>query len=186
MERSNLLGRSGVSAHIFVDETKDRGYLIAAAVLVPRDLGPARTELRQLLLRGQSRIHFKKERDSRRHIILSKMVTLGAKVTIYDASAQCSEGEARASCLEATIADAADLGAHRLVLEQDDSWLERDRKLLYQQVRKAGCAETLTYEHMRPSSECLLWIPDAIAWCWAKGGDWKRRVAPMISTVRTL
>lgn len=175
-----------MSAHIFVDETKDRGYLIAAAVLVPRDLVPARTTLRQLLLRGQRRLHFKKESDSRRRTILSTMITLGATVTIYDASALSGEGEARAACLEATVADAADLGAHRLVLEQDDSWLAADRKLLYQQVRKTGCAQTLAYEHMRSFEESLLWIPDAAAWCWAKGGDWKRRVQPMITKVRTL
>lgn len=176
----------GVSAHIFVDETKDRGYLIAAAVLLPRDLGPARTALRQLLLRGQRRVHFAKESDPRRRAIVSTMGTLGAAVTIYDASAITSARDARAACLEAVVSDAADLDAHRLVLEQDDSLLRSDQQLLYRQVRKAGCDQRLTYEHMRPSAECLLWVPDAVAWCWAKGGDWKRRVSPMVTAVRTL
>ncbi len=114
------------------------------------------------------------------------MAGLGAKVTIYDASALASPRYARAACLEAIVADASDIGAHRLVLEQDDSLLRSDQRLLYQQVRKVGCAETLAYEHMRPSAECLLWVPDAVAWCWAKGGDWKRRVRSMVGDVRTL
>ena len=175
-----------VPAHIFVDETKDRGYLIAASVVLPRDLQPARAALRALLLPGQRRIHFTKEKDPRRRTILACMASLGAKVTIYDASAITSAQWARTACLEAIVTDAAELGAHRLVLEQDDSLLKSDQRLLYQQVRKTGCADTLTYEHMRPSTESLLWVPDAAAWCWSKGGDWKRRVRPMIEAVRTL
>jgi len=60
-----------VPAHIFVDETKDRGYLIAASVVLPRDLQPARAALRALLLPGQRRIHFTKEKDPRRRAILA-------------------------------------------------------------------------------------------------------------------
>ena len=175
-----------MSAHIFVDETKERGYLIAAGVLLPRDLGPARTALRGLLLPGQRSIHFTKESPSRRRSVLAGMVKLEASVTIYDASAISSQKEARIACLESLVADAATMGAHRLVLEQDDSLVKSDKELLYQQVRKTGCAETLHYEHRRPSAESLLWIPDAVAWGWVKGGDWKRRVQPMIKDVRKL
>jgi hypothetical protein len=30
----------------------------------------------------------------------------------------------------------------------------------------------------------LLAIPDAIAWCWAKGGDWRRRIESVVTDVR--
>ncbi|OEV12978.1 hypothetical protein [Streptomyces nanshensis] len=175
-----------MSAHIFLDESKAGGYLVAAAVVLPRDLGPARTTLRGMVLRGQARLHFTKESDSRRRTLLSAMESLGARILLYDASAIRPAHEARAACLEAVVSDAADLGAHRLVLEQDDSVLTADRRLLYQQVRKAEIEDILTYEHMRPSAECLLWIPDAIAWCWSRGGAWRRRAKPMIETVRAL
>jgi len=55
-----------VSGHAFVDETKPGGLLMVAAVLAPRDLGPARTTMRGLCLPGQSRLHFTKERPGRR------------------------------------------------------------------------------------------------------------------------
>ena len=42
------------------------------------------------------------------------------------------------------------------------------------------------YEHLSPRMEPLLWIPDAVAWCWAKGGVWKDRVLPLVDGVRTL
>jgi hypothetical protein len=41
----------------------------------------------------------------------------------------------------------------------------------------------LTYELEVPRKEPLLWLADAIAWSYAKGGDWQRRVNPLISGV---
>jgi hypothetical protein len=61
-----------------------------------------------------------------------------------------------------------------------------DRKLLYELTRKTGCAETLRYVYHRGTSEELLWIPDAIAWCWARGGAWRQRVVPLIDDIRTV
>jgi hypothetical protein len=28
--------------------------------------------------------------------------------------------------------------------------------------------------------ELMLAVPDAIAWCWAKGGVWKARIRPVV------
>jgi hypothetical protein len=27
-------------------------------------------------------------------------------------------------------------------------------------------------------------LPEAIAWCWAKGGDWRRSIEPVVADVR--
>jgi len=167
--------------HIFVDETKaPRHYLMVAAVVLPQDLVSLRQAMRGLLLPGQRRTHFKSESDSRRRAIASTICATAVRVVIYNASAVRDQREARHACLEAIVTDAAECAAQLLVIERDDSLWEADRKLLYQQVRKAGCAETLRYQHPRAHEESLLWIPDAVAWCWAKGGDWRRRVEPVV------
>jgi hypothetical protein len=44
----------------------------------------------------------------------------------------------------------------------------------------------LRYEHQRASAEQLLAIPDAIAWCWVKGGHWRRQIEPAVTSVRTV
>jgi hypothetical protein len=62
--------------------------------------------------------------------------------------------------------------------------MEADRRWLYQRVREAGCTETLRYRHLRAHEEPLLAIPDAVAWCWAKGGEWRSRVEPLVEHVR--
>ncbi len=67
------------------------------------------------------------------------------------------------------------------MIEQDDSLLDWDRRQLYALAREAPL---LRYEHRRASAEQLLAIPDAIAWCWAKGGHWRRRIQPAVTTVR--
>ncbi|WP_237669544.1 MULTISPECIES: hypothetical protein [unclassified Rhodococcus (in: high G+C Gram-positive bacteria)] len=51
--------------HAYVDETKGRGLVVVAAIAHVRDLQPSRKALVALRLRGQERIHFKSESDSR-------------------------------------------------------------------------------------------------------------------------
>jgi hypothetical protein len=175
-----------MTAHVFADESKARGYLLAAAVVKPENLGQARRQVGALRLPRQRRIHFAKEQDSRRRSIISAFSVVPAKVTLYDASKHTSEQSARRACLEQLVDDLTKIGARLLVLEQDDSLIESDRRLLYSRVRAAGCEETLRYEHKRAGEECLLAIPDAIAWCWARGGDWRRRAEPLVVEVVTL
>lgn len=55
-----------MTGHVFVDESKNRDYLVAASVVQPDDLVPARRVVSGLLLKGQSRLHMKKENRSRR------------------------------------------------------------------------------------------------------------------------
>jgi hypothetical protein len=47
----------------------------------------------------------------------------------------------------------------------------------------SGCRDTLRYMHKRANEEPLLAIPDAVAWSWAKGGHWRRRVTGIVADV---
>ncbi|MGL4744107.1 MAG: hypothetical protein ACRCXL_06915 [Dermatophilaceae bacterium] len=48
----------------------------------------------------------------------------------------------------------------------------------------AQAAERVVYHHRRRHKEHMLAVPDAIAWCWAKGGNWRHRITPVIAQVR--
>ncbi|RKR88929.1 hypothetical protein BDK92_3262 [Micromonospora pisi] len=169
---------------MFVDETKQRGLLVAAAVVLPADLAPARQAIQRLVLPGQRRIHFHKESDARRRQILAAVVELGVRAVVYDATGQRNTKAARDACLVELVADLAKINAARLVLERDDSTLDADRQLLFRQVRMAGMVEPLRYYHLRAHEEELLAIPDAVAWCWAKGGRWRATVNQIVTDVR--
>ncbi|MEC3920292.1 hypothetical protein [Nocardia sp. CDC160] len=172
--------------HAFVDETKQHGLLIVSTLTEVCHLQQARKVLQSKRLPGQNRIHFKTERDSRRHEICSALCALKVRVMVYDATAIKDAVEARTDCLTAVVEDLAALGGRRLTIEQDDSLVQADRRTFYNAVRKFDVAATLEYEHRRPNQEPLLWVSDAVAWCVAKGGDWRRRVDPLITQVRKL
>lgn len=169
--------------HIFIDETKDRDYLLVASVHVATDVISLRRTMRSLVLKGQNRIHMAKESDSRRRAIADAICSAGVTATIYDAGrGYADELAARAACLQAVVNDLT--GEQTLlVIEQDDSLMHWDRRFLYRTVRAAGRADTLRYEHHRAKTEPALAIPHAIAWCWARGGSWRQRIQPAVTTV---
>ncbi len=50
----------------------------------------------------------------------------------------------------------------------------------------ANLAQELELFKVRAKEEPLLWIADAVAWCWSKGGSWRDQVSPVISAVHTI
>ncbi|NUU33388.1 hypothetical protein HNO80_17520 [Arthrobacter sp. C9C5] len=176
------------SNHFFVDETKQRGYLLVAGVLVPSDHADVRRELRGLILPGQRGLHMKDERDSRRKAIIDVIVRSEVEATVYDAARRFSnEPERRAECFRELVNDvAAHPGQSLLVIDKDESLVQRDRECLIEFSRKAGCKDRMSYEHAKSAQEQLLVVPDAIAWCWAKGGSWRERIRPVVTSVKQI
>lgn len=169
--------------HIYVDETKERGYVMVASTHLGPEVEAIRKELRRLVLRGQNRIHMAKESNTRRKTIIDTLIAAGVTATVYDAARHANEAAAREACLRAIIVGTDPNQPALLVIEQDDSLLHSERQQLVEMVRAAGRRDTLHYQHQRAKSELMLVVPDAIAWCWAKGGEWRQRVDP-ITTVK--
>jgi hypothetical protein len=154
--------------HVFVDETKARDYLLVAAAIRPADLSVARKLIRDLTLRGQPRLHMKKESDSRKRQILNGIVALHPVVTIFRAGSHHHTDLGRHErCLRALVEDCA----------------QAQRGVLCLEATRAAGARDLAYRHEAASSEPLLAIPDAIAWAWARGGDWQRRCHEVVARV---
>jgi hypothetical protein len=141
--------------------------------------------MRGLVLPGQTRIHMVKEGNSRRREIADVICNSGVTATVYDAGHRYGSDQlgARAACLQAVIDDTTAGEQTLLVLEQDDSLIQWDKRLLYRTVRAAGRTDTLRYEHRRAKTEPVLAIPDAIAWCWARRGQWRQRIRHAVTTV---
>jgi hypothetical protein len=70
-----------------------------------------------------------------------------------------------------------------LVVETDDSLVAQDRRLLYAASHEYGLTGGFAYRHLRRREEPCLWVPDAVAWCFARGGVWRQRLAPLIGEV---
>nr|WP_130345385.1 hypothetical protein [Herbihabitans rhizosphaerae] len=170
-----------VPVHVFVDEVKERGYVVVAASFPAAQVRTARQAIRALIMPNQKRVHFYKEGDARRKQIIGVISDLGPFVTIYRTSA-VDRAHQRNACLSQLVADLAK-DSTLLVLEQDDSLLENDRRTLYRRAREHACEDTLIYRHLRASAEPLLTVPDALAWCWNRGGHWGKLIARQVGDV---
>lgn len=165
---------------LFVDESKSKGYTMVAAVVVPGDAAALRREIRALVLPGQRRIHFTKESDHRKRQVLSKLVELGVTAHLFHCDSK-SDAVGRETCLVSLVAYAAEHAHTRIVLERDESVDRADRRILFREVDRHGLSEELAYRLETAHQEPLLWIADAIAWSYTRGGDWKRRIRPLIA-----
>lgn len=93
------------AAHLFLDESKSRDYVIVAGAVLPDRLADARRDLRSLVLRGQSWLHFYKESPTRRRLILAAIAATGARSTVYSAAGYRRDSDARTACLAGVVTD---------------------------------------------------------------------------------
>lgn len=77
--------------------------------------------------------------------------------------------------------DQAAIPASRIVIEADDSLVVTDQAIVRQQLQRAGVAEIVGCDHMKAHEETLLAVPDAVAWCFTKGGEWMKLAEPLIA-----
>jgi hypothetical protein len=162
---------------VYADESKARDYIVVSTSIAPADRRPAEQALRALLKPGQRRLHFKSESDSRRRVILSRMVELPVQCSIWIMSGS-PDKVARPRILRALATAAMDDGVSHLVLERDESLEASDRRQVAEIARQRG--SDLRYSHSAPQEHPLLWVSDAVAWCHSRGGDWVRRADPIV------
>jgi hypothetical protein len=174
-----------VSVQVFVDESKARGFLLAAAQIPCGAVSRVRDKVTALHLPRQVRLHFTNESPQRRRQIISAFASAGdISATVYDASGYGDDGKAgRDAAIAQMAASAARMRASRIILERDDSAVEQDTAIIKAQLADAGVEDVVGVDHLRAREEPLLAIPDALAWCWAKGGEWRKLADPLIADV---
>lgn len=178
-----LLRALSMSRHMFVDENKSSGVLLAAAHYASHEVAETGDELRRLLLGGQERLHFTKERPARKEQILKVMLGTGARGVIIQSALDARPNMQRQHCLSQLLVAAAALGITRLQIERDDGALDFDRRSVVKAVRSGRFSADFTYAWLRPNQEPLLWVADAFAWSWAQGGTWRRSIQDVVDFI---
>jgi len=173
---------------VYVDETKAKGYVLVACTGARAQMQVARKELRELVLPGQRALHMQSEQDARRRKIadaIARMGEQGIEATIYDAGKRGPNERARRErCLEALVEDVSRHDQAQITFDRDESLVSWDRQRMIEFTRAVGAKQRLTHVHTTRQAELLLAIPDAVAWCWARGGHWRRRVGPIVRELR--
>jgi hypothetical protein len=174
-----------VPFQIFVDESKADGFLLAAAPIPCSAVSRIRAEVTRLHLPRQVRLHFTTESPQRRKQIIGAFASLGdISAIVYDASGFGKDGKAgRDAAIARMAASAAMMPASRIILERDDSVVDQDSAIIKAQLVEAGVEHVVGVDHLRAREEPLLAIPDALAWCWTKGGEWRKLAEPLIADV---
>ena len=161
--------------HAFADESCRRGlYLICAASVLASDLEHTRRSLRKLRLSGQRRVHFATESDSRRKSILATLAHLNVSNFVYMATGR-EQTAARRAILQKLVPDLRSKGVALLVLDSRREQDHKDRATIHSLIG-SNPAPTFEYYHHRSAHEPILWIPDAVAWAWGRGGNWRKQV----------
>src|SRR5712675_2467642 len=70
---------------IYVDESKQRDFVMVAAVVLGNDLSAARAVVQDPLPPGQHYLHMKNEADVRKETIAKSLVAADLQATVYDA-----------------------------------------------------------------------------------------------------
>jgi len=106
---------------------------------------------------------------------------LDVRADIYVADLAGGVVDARRRCLTALAASALTRDIRRIVIERDDGMVDHDKRTLAAAIRAAAPANPFEYRWERAHDEPLLWIPDALAWCWAARGTWQADIRPIVT-----
>ena len=156
---------------ILIDESKRKDYILCA-VEIDMDIAPAaRIAVNRLRLKGQRSIHFLTESDSRKKLILSTFAEIDFKATCFIARGR-PDNVARGLCIGALVASLCSDENYVVIFDLDFSRLSADRQTLSLELRKRGMIQKVEYRHEEPHHEHLIWLPDAIAWSYARGWPW--------------
>lgn len=165
--------RSSDPRHAFLAESARPSLsLMVSTIVATASVDETRRNLRSLRAPGQRRIHFATEIDRRRRSILDAIMLLPV-TSVAHVVRHHDQERSRAAILHRAPPDLARRGVSRIVLESRRGQDRRDRTVLFSAVRSVP---GVVYEHRTPHDEPLLWIPDALAWAWGRGGSWRRRV----------
>ncbi|PSL55548.1 hypothetical protein B0I31_105514 [Saccharothrix carnea] len=172
-----------MSTHVFVDESRRSSYLLVAAFVETGRLPAIRTMMRRLRVAGERRLHFKSESDTVRKDVIGRLTGAGFRSRIY--LGRGPSEAVRQVCLARLVTDLVEERVMRVVLDGRGPVEDRiDRRVITRSLRECGVPDdSIFYEHLNSHGDPALWVPDAIAWCYGAGGEWRRRVAPLVEAV---
>jgi hypothetical protein len=101
-------------------------------------------------------------------------------VWVYRRSCGRKGEPARQVCIDRMTRDLLACGAHRLVLDSRVELDATDETTIRTVLVKREHDTRLIYEHVDSAGESLLWVADAVAWCFGAGGHWRKRVDPIV------
>lgn len=172
--------------HAYIDESGKGDRYFVVAVFVPvTQVRLAQTFVRGFIGPGGRRMHFVNARDDKRQKFITGLSDLGLSGCSCVSLVVGGSGqkEAREACLSLLVTHIEQKRATRVVFDRRDSLRDRqDRQFLAAAQRDGLLGLDVEYHHLDSRQELLLALPDAVAWCMARGGDMKRSALRLPTT----
>lgn len=166
---------------IYLDESVRAGrYLLAASETDAPGAAQVRRALGDIVLSGQRRLHFKSESAARRRVILGAIVELPVSVTVLTCRGLGEAASRRLLLGALTRIIQSDIRESTLFIERVDGSVALDQSAITS-ARQPD--PVLTWHHLAPHEDPALWVSDAVAWAVGAGGDWRRRIEPVVRDV---
>ena len=170
--------------YAFADESLRPGRCLMGVVLVePEQAGALRRKTSHLRLPGQQRLRFQSESPERRHELLDAILDFDVQIFVFDRHKwhDESDADARFRCLTAMVQHLQGLDRDVfLYLKHQNRRDDEDRETI-EAARSPGAV--VSYQHLDPASDPLLWLPNCFLWPLGAGGDWLGRVRPAITSL---
>ena len=125
-----------------------------------------REALRKLLLRRQTRLHWRDEDGARRDALAAAVakIDIAAVVVVGMPVKKTKQERARRQCMETLLHHLGELGVSSVWLESRTQSLNKaDAKMVLALRGKKLIRPQLRVETARPLDEPMLWVPDIVA-----------------------
>lgn len=157
---------------VFIDEARNKDYLICAVVVPAADLTLARKQMRTLKPGNRDRVHMHTEGDKSRRKILAEFVQ-NMPITeahLFKAAIGGRPDRAvRDDLLREAATLAAGIGAQRIVVESC-SQDKQDFVVITGALVAIGALDRVRVAIERPRHHELLWAADVVAYAYNAGG----------------
>ncbi len=185
MEAPTSERRKGAAVlHMFSDESKARGYITAAVVVPAGSVARVRATCREWAMPGSRRFHAQKESTGRRRLALASLVAMerDVRIVLVESAPGRLQVEARGAHLGALARWASSEGVSRWVIERDQTVQPEDRRTLTE-AQTGRPASGFEYVHLPAAQDPLLWAADLAAWAWARGGEFRATIEPLVAAL---
>jgi hypothetical protein len=166
----------------FLDESHKNRYVVATVVASVVDLDDSRDRLRSLCCRAEPPAFQEREGGPPTDDHVGNVSSRRRRVYLRHEAQGLGGGStvvSRSNCEDLSVS-----AVDRLVLDLAEGHFAADKRTLFEATRRLG--SKMRYEHRRSKTEPMLWVPDAVAWCYSHRGDWWNIAKPIVRRVRDL
>lgn len=168
----------------FADESMERAYILAVFETPLNQYHRAQKLLRSLAKDiGRPALHFHSLRPTERIAILERLTDQFPNSVTLHISTLKKTPHARKQTIQSAVADLCSRDVTRLTFDRDRTTERADRAAVHEKlstIRRMGAFEYLHEDKVR---EPCLWIADAAAWCWQRGGREKQLAMRLIAKI---